>query len=114
MREHLRLKRRLSLQKPLLAVGSNFDIGMALRDLFFSSYYNLVSSSEIAAVALVASLRVAAMQSFALAVAFMSRSGLLLFTIVAYVGAGVKVVLILSYTAWCLIFGASTMSMVFG
>lgn len=65
------------------------------------------------AVAGLAALRSAALQSFALAVAFASRSSIFLLVTWLVVETGVRVVLLLSYAAWCLIFAVGTATMAF-
>lgn len=64
------------------------------------------------AVAGLAALRSVALQSFALAVAFASRSCIFLLVMWLVVETGVRVALLMSYAAWCLIFavGLSTMA----
>lgn len=115
MREHLRM-RSLSLRlDPLAAAaaaahgGSSGDIGRAFWGFLTSS----LSSSDAAAVASLAALRVAAVQSFALAVAFASRSSLLLLTIGLALETGVRVAVVLSYAAWSLVFTVGTFSAAF-
>lgn len=117
MREHLRM-RSLSLRlDPLAAAaaaaatahGGSSDIGRAFWGFLFSS----ISSSDAAAVASLATLRVAAVQSFALAVAFASRSSLLLLTIGLALETGVRVAVVLSYAVWGLVFTVGTFSAAF-
>lgn len=121
MREHLRM-RRLTLQlQPLAAAAatrgggggssssSSSDIGQALCGFFSSS----LTSSDAAAVASLAALRVAAVQSFALAVAFASRSSFLLVMMGLFMETGVRMAVVLSYAAWCLIFAVGTLSATF-
>lgn len=113
MREHLRM-RSLSLRlDPLAAAaavhGGSGDIGRA----FWGFLYSSLSSSDTAVVASLAALRVAAVQSFALAVAFASRSSVLLLTIGLALETGVKFAIVLSYAAWGLIFAIGTFSVAF-
>lgn len=72
-----------------------------------------MTGDAITAASLGAALRIAAVQLAALAVACASRSGILLLTTWLWVEAGLSVAVVLSYTAWCLIFGLSSMSVVF-
>lgn len=118
MREHLRM-RSLSLRlDPLAAAAAahgagSSDIGKAFW-FFLSSISSISSTSDAAVVAtLLAALRVAAVQSFALAVAFASRSSLLLLAIGLALETGVRVAVVLSYATWGLVFTVGTFSAAF-
>ncbi|CAN8097422.1 unnamed protein product [Discula destructiva] len=120
MREHLQLRRRLTLQQqPLLAVGSTFDFGRAFGGLL-SAYYSSLSllllgwgNRASSGVAPLAAVRALAVQGAPLAVAFAARVIPLLLSMGALVEAGVGVVVVLSYAVWCFIFGVTTMSVAF-
>lgn len=124
MREHLRM-RSLSLRlDPLAAAAAahgagSSDIGKAFW-LFLSSFSSVSSSSStissdaaVVVATLLAALRVAAVQSFALAVAFASRSSLLLLAIGLALETGVRVAIVLSYATWGLVFTVGTFSAAF-
>lgn len=83
-----------------------------------SSSNNGVCSSSLEhqralAVAGLAALRSAALQSFALAVAFASRSSIFLLVTWLVVETGVRVAVLLSYAAWCFIFAVGMTTMTF-
>lgn len=115
MREHLHLRRRLSLQqRPLLVGGSNFDMGMAFWGLLSSSYQStllfiLLARSSVLTRArdasLLAVLRAAVVHGSALVAAVASRASLLLLTIGVLVETGMGVIVILVHVAWGLLFG---------
>lgn len=118
MREHLRM-RSLSLRlDPLAAAaavhgaGGSSDIGKAFW-VFLSSISSNSSSDAAVVASLLAALRVAAVQSFALAVAFASRSSLLLLAIGLALETGVRVAIVLSYATWGLVFTVGTFSAAF-
>lgn len=112
MREHLRI-RSLSLRLEPLAAAHRAGGGGDIVTAFWVFLSSSLSSSDAAAVALLAALRVAAVQSFALAVAFASRSSLLLLTIGLFMETGVKLAFVLSYAAWGLVFTVGTLSAAF-
>lgn len=118
MREHLRM-RSLSLRlDPLAAAaaahgaGSSDNIGKAFW-LFLSSISSISSNDAAVVASLLAALRVAAVQSFALAMAFASRSSLLLLAIGLALETGVRVAIVLSYATWGLVFTVGTFSVAF-
>lgn len=116
MREHLRMRSLSVRLDPLAAAAAHgagsSDIGKAF--WFFLSSISSISSSDAAVVAsLLAALRVAAVQSFALAVAFASRSSLLLLAIGLALETGVRVAIVLSYATWGLVFTVCTFSAAF-
>lgn len=113
--------RRYALEQPPPGDGS----GIGMEFLGFISTSSCSSSSNngvclsslerqrALAVAGLAALRSAALQSFALAVAFASRSSILLLVTWLIVETGVRVAVLLSYAAWCFVFAVGTATMTF-
>lgn len=69
-----------------------------------ASYDDVCSSLEHHGALALAALRSSAVHGCALAAAFASRSGVFLLATWLAVDTGVRVVVVLSYAAWCLIF----------
>lgn len=72
-----------------------------------------VERRQALALAGLATLRAAALRSFALAVAFASRSSIFLLATWLAVETGVRVAVLLSYAAWCFIFVMGTATTTF-
>lgn len=97
----------LAARRSALAPLSDGNLGMEFLGFLSSATSSSLEYHAALVLTWLATLHTAALHSFALAIAFASRSSILLMVISLLVEIGVRVTVMLSYVAWCLIFTVS-------